>query len=396
MAERGRKPKEYPPGKRPVYVTIMITEEALNLLPKDKSRSKAIEHAIYITYGKPSKLQYDELIIQREKLVEKLEEAMEHQRQIEKEVSEIQNQIQYIDNRLKELDDTKKKEMDGLNFAVFVLRKAIHNAVKSNMKLQKEEFFNEIGIKFNYKQFNNDFHRDYGEILTLSNEEMIQRYNIKFTENNISNKKAYENYYSEYKSSESNKVSLVKESNPENKVENKIEFTNTTNNLSVSSNVNEIQEGKNEIKESESNIENIDITNETIQDNERGQVNFTSTGEQIKQENKESKGEYIPNEELIKQEVKKRLKIGKFTIFEDLEDIYNDLKVHNIIEKREGSPEIKFYKTQTPHYISFKLPKKFNEYTEDQQKYLKDNFDVYAFSPSDPVEIIAYVKKEGE
>jgi len=222
MAERGRKPKEYPPGKRPVYVTIMIAEEALNLLPKDKSRSKAIEHAIYITYGKPSQLQYDELIIQREKLVEQLEKAMEHQRHAEKEVSEIQNQLQYIDNRLKELDDAKREEKDDLYFAVFMLRKAVHIAI--NNKMWKEQFFNEIGIEFNYNQFIKDFYKNYEEILTSSEDEVIQKYNVKFDRNKVKNKDAYEKYHNEYKSIE-NKGSSEK-SNSESKVENKIETTN--------------------------------------------------------------------------------------------------------------------------------------------------------------------------
>ncbi len=397
MSNRGRPRKKYPPGKEPVFVTVRITREAKDLIPKNVSVSKAFEEWIYTTFGNPRKLKYDELLKMKEELIKEIEEFKKHQQiELETELEPKMNKLKYIENQLKEMEDLKQKEMDGLNFAVFVLKKAIQNANKSNQKLWKEQFFNELGIEFNYDLFRTDLFKEYGKILELSNEEMIQRYNIKFTDNKVSNKEAYQKYYSEYKNSVKSDNSEIKESESiikNNIKENKIETINTTNNLPVSSNVNEIQEVKNEIKESESNIENIDISNETIQENERGQVNFTSTGEQIQQENKESKGEYIPSEELIKQEVKQRPKIGKFTKFQTPNEIYEDLMIQGIIEKNTDNSDMKWEPTLTHHIILIKIRKKWDELTENQQKYLKNNYDIISFNP---IEFSAYVENEGE
>ncbi len=345
------------------------------------------------------------------------------------EIYELQNKIKEIDNQIKETyevdENNIKKREDLLNQKqiyqnlldkklkeeeerqkesekiVCIIRAKIDFEKKSNPDWLKRVLkfddpfekairtFKEMGITANFKIMFEDALRNYEYFQKLPAEKFISNYGVMFLKNEITNQKLFDKF-----------ASICEQKNQSTTIQNNtsMEPVENSNNTSVNSSISEIKESvSNENNINESSNKSIEIPNEIDQKNERGKVSFTSTGELGKkeQENEESKGKYIPVAE-IKQEVKKRPKIGKFTVFEDREDICNDLKVHNIIEKREGCSEIKFYKPQTPHYISFKLPKKFNEYTEDQQKYLKDNFDVYAFSPSDPVEITAYVKKEEE
>ncbi len=166
-----------------------------------------------------------------------IEEINKEKEETKKEREDIAIQIQSLKNllnqKIKEKEEKERKEKDDLYFAVFMLRKGIHNGVKSSMKLQKKEFFNSLGIEFNYDQFIKDFHRDYGEILKLSEDEMIQKYNVKFDKSKVKDETIYNSFRKEYENGK-NKGSSEKSSS-ESKVENKTATTNTVNNLSVNS-----------------------------------------------------------------------------------------------------------------------------------------------------------------
>jgi len=406
MANRGRKPESLnvneldknKPKKGKHGLLVYFDEEDWQWLVKYVAGELGWHIADFVrmavkNYKDSYKLEIYEYDNKIKEFINQLEKLNEQAEGINKQKEYIQMQIQLYQNQKEEVLKKEEERKKKYEKAVYLIRQKIALEKKTGPRRLKDiyngtelfkKFTNsliDMGISARFKDLLGYAMNNYDQFMNLPSEVIVTNYDVKVIDD-----EAFEKYSKQY---EKNNQSETIQNNTS------MEPVNNSNNTSVKeSSSNEIN--INEIKESESNSENIDIPNETIQENERGQVNFTSTREQIQQENKESKGEYIPSEELIKQEVKQRPKIGKFTIFEDREDICNDLKVHNIIEKREDCSEIKFYKTPTPHYISFKLPKKFNEYTKDQQKYLEDNFDVYSFSPSDPVEINAYVKKEEE
>ncbi len=375
-------------GKKGKPVNPLVPTTVILLSPRAKqllgqhpefNLSKAVDLMILNTFGNPEDLELyklDEQIKELEDDTKGLEELIK-----QKEAKEMQLQTLKAlrDQKIKEREEKKQKEMDGLNFAVFVLRKAIHNAVKSNMKLYKEQFFNELGIEFDYEIFNKDFYKDYGKILELTSEEMIQRYNIKFTESKVSNKEAYEKYYNEYKGVKTNNSESVKEIGSNNNE--RTEISNTTNNLSDSSNTNETPEVENEAKESEPNNDNIENPNEIDTENKKSEVNFKPDNEFVlkEQENEQINDKYIPTEQLIKINNKENKKItNSKPIFENGETAYQDFinnGIKDLISAKNSDGSVTYYwpsilTDPTFDIIYFKINKNWNDLKPEQKIYL--------------------------
>jgi len=96
----------------------------------------------------------------------------------------------------------KTKEVEKLNnyiednkFAVALLKKDVRHSLsisKTNPHLKKRNFYESIGVEFNYEKLCKDLAKDYQKILKMSDEELTKEYEISFNISKVRDKNLFE------------------------------------------------------------------------------------------------------------------------------------------------------------------------------------------------------------